>query len=82
MLPALRGRRDTADLGPKLESPGPGGSVVGGGNVLAVERKKGIWSKTPGTQVQQRPSGSCESQDFCDLAIPAPSVSYGSARGF
>ena len=40
MLPALRGRRDTADLGPKLESPGPGGSVVGGGNVLAVEREE------------------------------------------
>src|SRR5688572_26402903 len=36
MSPALRGRGDTADLGPKLESPGPCGSVVGGGDVLAA----------------------------------------------
>ena len=40
MLPALRGRCDTADLGPKLESPGPCGSVFGGGDVLAAERKE------------------------------------------
>jgi hypothetical protein len=40
MLPALGGRCDTADLGPKLEGPGPGGSVVGGGDVLAVEKEE------------------------------------------
>src|SRR4051794_37077963 len=40
MLPALRGRRGTRDRGPKLESPGPCGSVVDGGKVLAAERKE------------------------------------------
>src|SRR3954452_23643427 len=39
MLPALPGRRGTRDRGPKLESPGPCGSVVDGGKVLAAERK-------------------------------------------
>src|SRR4051794_17570988 len=40
MLPALPGRRGTRDRGPKLESPGPCGSVVDGGKVLAAERKE------------------------------------------
>jgi hypothetical protein len=40
MLPILRGGRGTSDLGPKLESPGPCGSVFGGGDVLAAERKE------------------------------------------
>jgi hypothetical protein len=40
MLPILRGSRDTSDLGPKLESPGPCGSVFAGGDVLAAERKE------------------------------------------
>ena len=40
MLSILRGSRDTGDLRPKLEGPGPCGSVVGGGDVLAAERKE------------------------------------------
>jgi hypothetical protein len=40
MLPILRGSRDTGDLGPKRESPGPCGSVLGGGDLLAAERKE------------------------------------------
>jgi hypothetical protein len=40
MLPALRGRGDAGDLGPKLESPGACGSVFGGGDVIAAERKE------------------------------------------
>ena len=40
MLPILRGSRDTGDLRPKLEGPGPCGSVVGGGDILTAERKE------------------------------------------
>ena len=40
MLPALRGGHHTGDFGPKLERPGPHGSVLGGGDVIAAERKK------------------------------------------
>ena len=40
MLLVLRGSRDTGDLGPKLEGPGPCGSIVAGGDVLAAERKE------------------------------------------
>ena len=39
MLPILRGG-DTSDFRPKLEGSGPCGSVVGGGDVLMVERKE------------------------------------------
>ena len=39
-LPILRGSRDTADLGPMLESLRPCGSVFGGGNVIAAEMKE------------------------------------------
>ena len=42
MRPILRGSRDTGDLGPKLEGPGPCGSELGGGDVLAAERKEGV----------------------------------------
>src|SRR5688500_10882305 len=41
-----------------------------------------MWSETPGTQVQHRPNGSCERQDFCGFTLSAPSISYGFARGF
>ena len=44
--------------------------------------EEGTWSETPGMQVQHRPNGSCESQDFCGLLLSAPSISYGFARGF
>src|SRR5687767_12464138 len=40
LLPILRGSRGTRARGPKLESPGPCGSVVGGGAVLAAERNE------------------------------------------
>jgi hypothetical protein len=40
MRPILRGSRDTADLGPDRKGLPPGSSVVGGGNVLAVEREE------------------------------------------
>ena len=36
MRPILRGSRDTGDIGPKLESPGPCGSELGGGDVFAA----------------------------------------------
>jgi hypothetical protein len=40
MLPALHGSRDTGDLGPKREGPGPGDAVLVGGDVIATERKE------------------------------------------
>src|SRR5215213_10092225 len=40
VLPALRGSRDPGDLGPELERPGPHGSVLGGGDVIAAEREE------------------------------------------
>jgi hypothetical protein len=40
MLPALRGSGDTADLGPHRKGSPPGSSILGGGDVLAAERKE------------------------------------------
>jgi hypothetical protein len=40
LLSALCGRRDTGDLRPKLEGPGPCGSLVAGGEVIAAEREE------------------------------------------
>src|SRR5687768_16444167 len=40
MLPALRGRCDTADLGPDREGSPPGSSIVGGRDVIAAEKEE------------------------------------------
>src|SRR5512134_1736203 len=40
MPPALRGSGDTADLSPDRKGSPPGSSILGGGNVLAVEREE------------------------------------------
>ena len=64
MLPALRGRRDTGDLGPKLESPGPCGSKLGGDDVLAAERKEVV------VLVMRREEPLCLAGEFEPLHLP------------
>ena len=64
MLPALRGRRDTGDLGPKLESPGPCGSELGGGDVVAAERKEVV------DLVMRREEPLCLAGGFEPLHLP------------
>ena len=64
MLPILRGSCNTGDLGPKLESPGPCGSVVGGGDVLAAERKEVV------DLVMRREKPLCMTSGFEPLHLP------------
>ena len=64
MRPILRGSRDTGDIGPKLESPGPCGSELGGGDVLAAERKEVV------DLVMRREEPLCLAGGFEPLHLP------------
>ena len=64
MRPILRGSGDTGDLGPKLEGPGACGSVLGGGDVLAAERKEVV------DLVMRREEPLCLAGGFEPLHLP------------